>query len=157
MNTTHLDGRGVIETCPNCGQQNRVLYAVLGNAIRCGRCRVDLSPLAAPLEIDEETAFDSLTQAAQLPVLVDFWADWCGPCKMMAPEVKRVAENNSGKLVVAKVNTEGLPALAQRFRINALPTLLLLVGGVETTRAEGARPAVQIQQLVDQTLRQAVS
>lgn len=153
MTTTQLDGRGVIEPCPNCGQKNRVLYSALGQAARCGRCHTELATLQHPLEIDEDSAFQCLTHETSLPVLVDFWADWCGPCKMMAPEVTRVAASNSGKLVVAKVNTEGLPVLAQRFQISALPTLVLFLSGRELARAEGARPAVQIQRFVDQTLR----
>ncbi len=151
--TTQLDERGVIEMCPNCGQKNRVLFSALANSVRCGRCHTELSRLEAPLEIDGDGAFDSLLQEASLPVLVDFWADWCGPCKMMAPEIGRIATNNAGKLLVLKVNTEGLPAVAQRFHVNALPTLVLLNSGSELARAEGARPAVEIQQFIEQTLR----
>lgn len=122
MNATHLDDKGVIETCPHCGQKNRIQFSQLANSARCGHCKEALPALDAPIEIDEETAFESLTRTCRLPVLVDFWADWCGPCKMMAPEVKRVAAGSVGKLVIAKVNTEGLPILAQRFQINAVPS-----------------------------------
>ncbi len=128
-------------------------YASLGNPARCGRCKTELPRLDTPLEIDEEAAFASLTAHSILPVLVDFWADWCGPCKMMIPEVKRVAAGNAGRFIVAKVNTEGLPVLAQQFRITALPTLVLFAGGVEIGRTEGARPAAEIQHFLDQKTR----
>ena len=105
-------------------------------------------------DVDDAT-FDAavVERSKQVPVVVDFWADWCGPCKMMAPEVNRVAAHSGGKFVVAKVNTEGLPGLAERFKINALPTLVLFAGGVEVGRAQGAQPAVQIQRFVEQTIR----
>ena len=86
-------------------------------------------------------------------MLVDFWADWCGPCKMMAPEVSRVASRSGGKFVVAKMNTEGLPLLAQRFNIHALPSLLVFSGGTERGRTEGARPAAEIQRFVERSIR----
>src|SRR5437868_5099952 len=153
MSATQLDDRGVIETCPKCGQKNRVEFSRLESVVRCGSCKTELPPLASPIEIDDEETFESLTAASSLPVLVDFWADWCGPCKMMAPELSKVASSSGGKFVVAKVNTEGVPALAQRFRISALPTLMLLKGGTEAARAEGARPAVEIQKFVERSIR----
>jgi len=155
MNATHLDEKGVIETCPECGQRNRVSFTRLGSTARCGKCKRDLPRLEAPLEIGEELAFESLIGNSNLPVLVDFWAEWCGPCKMMVPEIKRVAVSNAEKIVVAKVNTEGLPTLAQRFKINALPTLVVFSRGVELARSEGALPSVQIRRFVEQTVRTA--
>ena len=153
MNATQLDDRGVIETCRKCGTKNRVQFSRLGSVVRCGHCKTDLPPLASPIEITDEDAFESLTGASSLPVLVDFWADWCGPCKMMAPELSKVASGSGGKFVVAKVNTESAPALAQRFRISALPTLVVLKDGKEVARIEGARPAVEIQKFVEQSIR----
>src|SRR6266850_3499532 len=153
MNATQLDDRGVIETCPKCRQKNRVQFSGLGSVVRCGHCKAELPPLASPIEINDEGAFESLAGASSLPVLVDFWADWCGPCKMMAPELSKVASSSVGKFVVAKVNTEGVPALAQRFRISALPTLMLVKNGTEVARTEGARPAVEIQKFVEQSIR----
>jgi thioredoxin 2 len=153
MSATQLDDRGVIEKCPKCGQKNRVQFSSLGSVTRCGQCKTDLPPLASPIEINDEDTFESLTSASSLPVLVDFWADWCGPCKMMAPELSKVASNSGGKFVVAKVNTEGVPALAQRFKVSALPTLMLFKGGAEVGRAEGARPAVEIQKFVERSIR----
>ena len=155
MNATRLDDKGLIETCPECGQLNRVSFSRLGAAARCGKCKRELPRLDTPIEIDEEIAFESLIGNSKLPVLVDFWAEWCGPCKMMVPEIKRVAVSNAERFVVAKVNTEGLPALAQRFKINAIPTLVVFSRGVELARSEGALPSVQIQRFVEQTVRTA--
>jgi thioredoxin 2 len=155
MNAKRMDDKGVIETCPKCGQLNRVPFSRLANSVRCGGCKTDLPRLDSPLEIAEETAFDSLIGDSNLPVLVDFWADWCGPCKMMGPEVKRLAEVNAEKFVVAKVNTEGLPVLAQRFQISSIPTLVLFSGKKEVGRTQGAQPAIQIQKFVEQTIRAA--
>ncbi len=155
MSANQLDDKGVIETCGSCGQKNRISFARLGQAARCGRCKAELAGADAPLEIEEETGFESLMAGSQLPILVDFWADWCGPCKMMAPELKRVAAHADGRYLVAKVNTEGLPLLAQRFRIGALPTLVLMAGGNEMRRLEGARPASEIQHFILQSLRAA--
>jgi len=155
MNATHLDDKGVIAKCPECGQRNRVSFSRLGAAARCGKCKQELPRLDAPIEIDEELAFESLIGNSNLPVLVDFWAEWCGPCKMMGPEIKRVAVSNAERFVVAKVNTEGLPTFAQRFKINAIPTLVVFSRGVELARSEGALPSVQIQRFVEQTVRAA--
>jgi thioredoxin 2 len=155
MNATSIDNKGVIEVCPTCGKRNRVQFSSLGNTVRCGGCKTELPRLDSPIEIAEESDFESLIGSSSLPVLVDFWADWCGPCKMMAPEVNRVASTHSEKFIIAKVNTEGLPMLAQRFQINALPTLVLFAGHKEVARTQGAQHAMQIQRFVEQTIRPA--
>lgn len=155
MNATELDEKGLITVCGQCGQRNRIQFARLASVVRCGHCRSDLPKVDSPIEVHDEDRFDSLVEGSNLPVLVDFWADWCGPCKMMAPELHKVAGKNSGKYIVAKVNTEGLPLLAQKHSIHALPTLVLFSGGSEVGRVEGAQPAVQIQRFVEQTLRAA--
>jgi thioredoxin 2 len=153
MNATSIDNKGVIRECPACGKRNRVQFSSLGNIVRCGGCKAELPRLDSPIEIAEEADFESLIGSSSLPVLVDFWADWCGPCKMMSPEVNRLAATNSAKFVIAKVNTEGLPMLAQRFQINALPTLVLFAGQKELARTQGAQPAIQIQHFVEKTIR----
>ncbi len=147
--STETDARGVVESCPNCRQRNRVPFWALGGLAKCGRCSAPLPALAAPINVEDEGPFQALTSTARIPVLVDFWAEWCGPCKMMAPELERLAAKNAGRLIVAKANTEMLPSVAQAFQIAAIPTLVLFRRGAELGRIQGARPAAQVQQFVD--------
>jgi thioredoxin 2 len=148
-----LDDRGVVETCQQCGRKNRVLFSNLGNLVRCGYCKTDLPLPDTPIDISEEQSFGSLVDHCKLPVLVDFWAGWCGPCKMMAPELSKVANQVSGSCVVAKVDTELLPILAQTLGISALPTLVLFREGQELGRIQGAQPASAILSFVQHARR----
>jgi thioredoxin len=91
---------------------------------------------------------DVLEASAASPVLVDFWAPWCGPCRMVAPEIARVAAANAGRYVVVKVNTEALPELGERFDIRSIPTMAVFAGGREVARTAGARPAPEIEAFV---------
>src|SRR5689334_10521678 len=103
MSHYRTDDRGVVAPCPACGQKNRLPYNRLGEPGVCGRCKAALPPPAAPLDIDRAEVFDRLIGTASLPVVVDYWAPWCGPCRMVAPEMEKVAASNAGKLLVAKV------------------------------------------------------
>ena len=150
MNTIELDDRGLLLHCPQCGQRNRMTYERLGQTFRCGKCRAELHAPDEPVEVKSESAFDALTRSSALPVLVDFWAPWCGPCKMVAPELAKVAADGAGRWLIVKVNTEELPALAQRFRIGGIPTLALFRDGQELTRQSGAMPAARIRQFIEQ-------
>jgi len=149
-NISELDNRGLVLICPHCGRRNRLAYERLGQTFRCGNCQTELSPPGEPMEVKSEAVFDALASHSALPVVVDFWAAWCGPCKMVAPELAKVAAEGAKQWLVVKVNTEELPGLAQRFRISGIPTLALLQGGREVARKSGAMPAATILQFIRQ-------
>jgi len=147
-----LDDRGVILTCPNCEQRNRVLYERLSDPVRCGKCKRELSSPASPVEIVTAGDFDRLVANASIPVVVDYWAPWCGPCRMVAPELQKVAARRAGRILVVKVNTEALPDLGQRFNVRSIPMLAVFAQGREVARTVGARPASDIEAFIDQAI-----
>ncbi|HEY5778978.1 MAG TPA: thioredoxin [Terrimicrobiaceae bacterium] len=149
--TLEPDERGLVRSCPQCGQLNRLLYERLGNPFRCSKCKTELSPPSDPIEVPGTVEFDALLSKSALRVLVDFWAPWCGPCKMVAPELVKVAAQGADRWLVVKVNTEDLPVLAARFGIRAIPTLLLFNGGLEVARQAGALSAPAILQFIQRT------
>jgi thioredoxin 2 len=124
-------------------------YEALGKVFRCGKCQTELHPPAEPVDVESDLVFDALIRRSAWPVLVDFWAPWCGPCKMVAPEFVKVAQESAGRLVVAKVNTENLPNLSARFRIKAIPTMIVFREGVEVARQAGAMPAPEIRKFTE--------
>jgi thioredoxin 2 len=152
MSALTLDDRGIILTCPSCGQKNRTAYERLGETGKCGKCQGPIDSPAAPIEVDTEPHFDRLIAASALPVVVDYWAPWCGPCLRVAPELEKVAASGRGRFVVAKVNTEALPGLGQRFNIRSIPTMGVFVGGKEVSRTSGARPAAAIETFVREAI-----
>lgn len=145
------DEKGLLVACPTCGQRNRLRYEGFGRPFRCGSCKTELPPPAEPIDAASDAAFDALTTRSSMPVLVDFWAPWCGPCRMVAPEFAKVAAQTAGRWLVVKVNTEELPALASRFRVTSIPTMAVLKGGREIARQMGAMPAARIQQFMEQS------
>ena len=145
-----LDDRGIVVECPSCGQNNRLAYERLGESTRCGKCQTPLSPPASPIEMPSSADFDRLISHSSLPVVVDYWAPWCGPCRMVAPEIQKVAARQAGRVVVVKVNTDALDDLGERFAIRSIPTLAVFAAGREIARTAGARPAKDIEAFVEQ-------
>jgi thioredoxin 2 len=136
----------MIATCAHCHAENRIPFDKLDRQAKCGKCKQALPALAQPVAISNEAEFEALLRGAPWPVLVDFWAAWCGPCRAVAPELERLAGLRAGQLVVAKVDTELLPALAQRHGIRSLPTIVRFDRGRETQRTMGAQRAEQLAQ-----------
>lgn len=129
-------------TCLTCGQANRVPLDRLDQQPRCGSCGDPLIP-AKPVELDS-AAHDKATRGDDLPILVDYWAPWCGPCRMMAPEFAKAAKTLAPRVRLAKLNTQDHPQISSRARIQGIPALILYHKGREVARLAGARPAADI-------------
>lgn len=134
----------MIVDCPGCSQPNRLPAARLNERARCSACKAAILPLSTPVPMKSAADFDELVAGAPIPVLVDFWAAWCGPCRMVAGELETIARSQRGHVVVAKVDTEALPEVAGRFGIRSIPTMVLTRRGREAGRVSGAMPAASI-------------
>jgi thioredoxin 2 len=150
LTSMRLDNNGVLVTCESCNTTNRLQYAGLERQTRCAKCHADLPFPSEPIDVASTEDFDALVAKSSVPVVVDFWAAWCGPCRMVAPEIKKVAEHLAGKAVVLKVDTDANPELSSRFGIRSIPTIGVFHHGKEVNRVSGARPAAAIEQMVPQ-------
>src|SRR6201998_948630 len=132
--------QGDLIRCPHCGQTNRVPAAAAGTP-RCGRCHQPLPWIADA----DDTTFGEVVEAAKIPVLVDLWAPWCGPCRMVSPALEQLASGRAGGLKLVKVDVEKTTANSQRFDVQSIPTLLLLDRGEILSRQVGAVPVARLR------------
>jgi len=138
---------GDLIKCPHCGTTNRVPAAAAGTP-RCGKCHQPLPWIADA----DDTTFTDIADAAKLPVIVDLWAPWCGPCRMVSPALEQLARDLAGQVKLVKVNVDDSPQLSQRFGAQAIPTLLVLRHGQVVARQTGAAPLPALRAWVDQAL-----
>jgi thioredoxin 2 len=139
--------------CAHCGASNRVPQDKLAQGLtpKCGRCKAALDPATGPVTVTD-ASFAAEVERSPLPVLVDAWAPWCGPCRTVGPIVDELATELAGKIRVAKLNVDDNPATAARFDVRSIPTLLVMVNGREVDRIVGALPKAAIRERVDRAL-----
>jgi thioredoxin 2 len=149
------DEQGLQFACPSCGQLNRVRYGKLHESVRCAKCKTSIATTSSPLDVASSADFDRLIAAASIPVVVDYWATWCGPCRMVAPELEKVAARAGTRYLVVKVDTDALADLSERHSIRSIPAMAVFANGREVARTAGARPASDIEAFIAQAAERA--
>ena len=142
--------RRTVVTCPHCGRRNRV-PSVADGVPRCGNCHNSLPWIAEAGDDD----FAAVAERASIPVLVDFWATWCGPCRMVSPALEQLGTERAGVIKLVKVDVDRAPTLGRRFQIQAVPTLLVLRGGEVAARQAGAAPVAVLRRWLDDALTES--
>lgn len=133
--------------CPQCGTTNRIPAAAAGHP-RCGKCRRDLPWIVEAGDAD----FAAVAEQSPVPALVDFWAAWCGPCRMVSPVLDKLAQERAGQVKLVKVDVDKSPALSRRFDVQAIPTMLVISNGTVVARQAGAPPAAALRSWLDGAL-----
>ena len=141
---------GAIVACPSCDGANRVSIARVAEGMRplCGHCKKDLAVDSAPIKVTDGS-FAAEVLAFPRPVVVDLWAEWCPPCRMIAPALEEIAGDMAGKVRIAKVNVDENPKTHGELRVSGIPTLIMFKGGKEVDRVVGALPAPQLRAWIE--------
>ncbi|MFF1385846.1 thioredoxin [Arthrobacter sp. NPDC058288] len=138
--------------CPGCGKTNRIPAAAPGRP-RCGNCSHDL-----PWIVDAgDSDFTHIAEESTVPALIDFWAEWCGPCRMVSPVLDQLATEKAGRIKLVKVDVDRAPGLSARFAVQAIPTLMVIVGGMVIARQAGAAPAATLRTWLEHALSSTMS
>ena len=143
--TVERRNEALVRKCPACSTANRIPPEHLADTGRCGSCKGPIPPAGEPIEADP-ALFDDIVQKVAVPVLVDFWAAWCGPCRMAAPEVQRTAENVAGRALVLKVDTDAHPALSERFGVRGIPNFMVFKDGKVVFQQAGYVPHTRMEE-----------
>lgn len=138
----------LIYRCETCGTLNRVPDERKGQRPSCGRCRNKVDVSGHPQEVDDD-GFAATVRDAPVPVLVDFWAPWCGPCRMAGPIIEDIAEELAGDVITLKVNTDEAQRVASEFGIRSIPTFVVFKGGKEVARQSGLMPPEKMREWVE--------
>ena len=138
--------------CPSCGATNRIPPLEPGRKAICGKCKAPIETVGGPITVTDSTFADQVERSST-PVLLDFWADWCGPCHMLAPVISQLSSELAGRIKVAKLNIDENPQTAARFGVQSIPTLLLLKAGKEVDRLVGVQPKQEILRRLENALK----